>query len=95
MRNEAMTIGVTPSQAAKQRWLNSFAMTAFYTYIDRIGDSLKKAGKDKTNTVPQQLFRLCFYDLEKGEYKNLINYLNDGSIEVTVTLRQKPDSLNR
>ena len=30
-----------------------------------------KAGKDKTNTVPQQLFRLCFYDLEKGEYNEV------------------------
>ncbi len=86
MRNEAMTIGVTPSQAAKQRWLNSFAMTAFYTYIDRIGDSLKKAGKDKTDKSIREAIR---------EYKNFINYLNDGSIEVTVTLRQKPDSLNR
>ena len=86
MRNETMTIGVTPSQAAKQRWLNSFAMTAFYTYIDRIGDSLKKAGKDKTGKSLREAIR---------EYKNLINYLNDGSIEVTVTLRQKPDSLNR
>lgn len=47
MGNEAMTIGVTPSQAAKQRWLNSFAMTAFYTYIDRIGDSLKKPEKTR------------------------------------------------
>lgn len=30
-----------------------------------------KAGKDKTKTVPQQLFRLCFYDLEKGEYNEV------------------------
>ena len=30
-----------------------------------------KAGKDKTKTGPQQLFRLCFYDLEKGEYNEV------------------------
>ena len=68
MRNEAMTIGVTPSQAAKQRWLNSFAMTAFYTYIDRIGDSLKKAGKDKTDKSIREAIR---------EYKNLITRVRD------------------
>ena len=79
MKDKVRTIGVTPSQADRQRWLNSFATAAFYTFLDQIGDNLKKAGKDKTGKSLKEAMR---------GYRNLMRHLNSVNITFTVIVPQ-------
>ena len=86
MRDKAITIGITPAQAEEQRWLNTFATAVLHTSIQRINHNLKTAGRDKTGKRLREARREC---------NNLIKYLDNGNLEVTVTVREKPDSLNQ
>lgn len=79
MKAEVKVIGVTPAQANKQRWLNTFAKATFYSFIYRIGNSLKMAGKDNTG---QELKKA------RKEYRNLIKYLKSANIEFIITVSQ-------
>lgn len=72
MKAEVKVIGVTPAQANKQRWLNTFAKAAFYSFIYRIGDALKGQELKKA----------------RKEYNNLIKYLKSANIEFIITTPQ-------
>lgn len=79
MKDKIRTIGITPSQADKQRWLNAFATAAFYTFMDQIGDNLKKAGKDKTGESLKKAIQT---------YRNLVKHLNSTNITFMMSVPQ-------